>query len=332
MIGPPSQIFLGDYLQALDQLQPDDDATRQVIASLLGLDFLAPPSGKGEEKKDSPAVSKIPSPLPSQKNRDDDEQIPETPKPSMPPNMAGTPLRSRLTPVSTISRSQIAPELLEAARKFPASTAFETTPPPPDPLFHPRWTRGILTAALSTESPDGPIDIERLVENLSQREYLVDLPRLSMPTMRRGLQLLVDMGNGMTPYASDVSSFQKEVRLIVGAGDLEVLRFDGSPLRGAGPGPRKTWQEYQPPPQGRPVLALTDWGINRPGLSDGATEWLDFAQLLRHAESPLVVFTPASVFRWPDHLVKLIHVIHWDRTTTATSVRKAVGRLLAVKK
>src|SRR5262249_49169193 len=154
--------------------------------------------------------------------------------------------KSRLTPISTISRSQIAPELLEAAQKFPVALEPEITPPAPDPLFHPRWARGILTAALSTESPDGPVDIERLIESLSQREHLAGLPRLSAPTMRHGLQLLVDLGVGMTPYASDVKSFQKEIRLIVGDDGVEVLRFDGSLLRGAGPGPRRTWKEYLP--------------------------------------------------------------------------------------
>jgi hypothetical protein len=262
-----------------------------------------------------------------------DDETGQTAAPTAKPGPveSGVPLKSRLTQISSVSRSQISPELLELARKFPAAVEADATTPPPDPLFHPRWARGIVTAALSTPSPDGPIDIERLIENLSHRDQLVELPRLDAPTMRRGLQLLVDLGAGMAPYAQDVASFQKEIRLIAGNDGVQTMRFNGSPLL-AGPSSKKTWTAYQPPPRGTPVLALTDLGINRPANAVGPNVWLEFAQILRHAECPLVVFTPCSTSRWPDDLVRSIHIIQWDRGTTVTAVRRLIGRSLAVKR
>ena len=53
---------------------------------------------------------------------------------------------------------------------------------PLDPLFLPRWARAIVSTALSVRTPEGPLDIDRLVVALSHAQPITRLPRLPSPT------------------------------------------------------------------------------------------------------------------------------------------------------
>ena len=73
-------------------------------------------------------------------------------------------------------------------------------------LFVPRWQRGIVTAAISTASPDGPIDVARIVDDIANGLAIRRLPRLTLHTTRKGLQVLIDIADGMRPFADDVDA------------------------------------------------------------------------------------------------------------------------------
>jgi hypothetical protein len=220
------------------------------------------------------------------------------------------------------SSIDVPPMEASAPEEFAAS-------PPLAPLFFPRWTRAILSTALSTYGDDGQLDVERVAEKLARGERLEIWPTLSSPTLRRGLQLLVDRSHSMTPFIRDQISLQRDLVRVVGKDRVETLRFAGCPLRGAGAGPEIVWTKYQPPPPGTPILLLSDLGIGRPLLGAdraSAAEWLSFAQLVRKALCPLVAFVPYAPPRWPRHLAPLVTMIHWDRKTTVSDVRNRVGR------
>jgi hypothetical protein len=190
--------------------------------------------------------------------------------------------------------------------------------PPVDSLLTPAWTTGILTATLSMQLDDGPIDIERLVDSLARDTIPTSLPRLPRRALSTRVQMLIDLSSRMRPFRADLVDVVTKVGLTVGEGNVTVLRFDGDPLAGAGPGRRNTWVAYEPPPTPRPVLVVSDLGL-------GAT-WLRFQRVAAAADCPVVVLTPQRLRDVPAVLRRAMAVIEWDRRTTAASAARAVRR------
>lgn len=197
-------------------------------------------------------------------------------------------------------------------------------PLPFEPLLVPNWTRAMMSAALSTSGGEGIPDIERIVESLARKEHLKRLPMRPFPTLSQGVQVLIDMGQSMIPYARDQAWLQTEVQKVVGYEKAQVLRFMGTPLRGSGVGERSSWTAYQPPAAGTPVLLLSDLGICQFTPSEdwtSASEWQSFAEVVNRAGCPLVAFVPYAPPRWPRNLARSMVLIQWDRPTTIATVR-----------
>lgn len=313
MTGPPPAIYLGDLARALGALDPSDDAARRAIAGLLGLSWDAPAPRRRHGARQRPARPPAPTP-----------RAP-TPRPRFEraeQRGASLPLRMEHTREEEAESSiNVAPMEASAPEEFAPAPPFET-------LFFPRWTRAILSTALSTRGADGQLDVDRVAETLARGEHLGRWPTLSWPTLSRGIQLLVDRSRAMAPFVRDQMSLQRELVRVVGKDHVETLRFAGCPVRGAGAGPQVVWSKYKPPPAGTPVLLLSDLGIGRPLLDDdraAAADWLNFARLVRKALCPLVAFVPYAPARWPRALVPLVTMIQWDRRTTASAVRNSVG-------
>jgi hypothetical protein len=202
-------------------------------------------------------------------------------------------------------------------------------PLPFDPLLVPNWTRAMMSAALATSGGDGVLDINRIVERLARKEHLKRLPMRPFPTLTQGVQILVDMGPSMIPYARDQAWLQNEVQKVVGYEKAQALRFVGTPLRGAGIGERSRWAQYQPPASGTPVLLLTDLGICHSASSADWTsdsDWQSFAEVVKRAGCPLIAFVPYAPSRWPRSLARSMILIQWDRPTTIATVRSLVRR------
>jgi hypothetical protein len=201
--------------------------------------------------------------------------------------------------------------------------------PAVETLFEPNWARAIVSSALSTNGEDGQLDFDRIVEALARAEIPSPLPRRTRPTTRRGVQLLVDKAEALTPFASDQSSVQEAVRRAIGQDHVKVLRFVGCPSRGVRASAREKWKDYAAPLPGTPVLLLTDLGIGRPMFSTDhaeVEEWLGFAASVRRAGCPVVAFVPYSPGRWPLALRRAMTIVEWDRRTSAVTIRNLVGR------
>jgi hypothetical protein len=193
----------------------------------------------------------------------------------------------------------------------------------PEPLFRPNWQRGILSAVLATEGQDGPPDIEKIVEHLVQGRIVHTIQRKPWPTLRRGVQLLIDQSEALTPFFADQTLLQHVIMQVAGTEKTEILHFSALPDR-AGAGLEFEWQPYRPPLAGTPIVLLTDLGIGRPpGIGEWATtaEWLLFAQHIRRAGCPLLAVLPYARDRCPPALRRAIRIIPWDRHTTAGLAR-----------
>jgi hypothetical protein len=200
--------------------------------------------------------------------------------------------------------------------------------PSPQPLFPRAQTRGLLTAALSTWNSDGPLDVERVVEMLSRLEPIRELPLETMASVRRGVQVLIDTGMAVSPFQADIDSLVDQIGDLMADDQFTRRYFNACPTRGCavpGAGEMKPWA---PPPRGTPVLVFGDLGIGRPpGIEERATtgEWLEFAEQASTAGCRVVALVPYGPRRWPRRLTRAVHIIHWDRRTTAAIVRRGLS-------
>jgi hypothetical protein len=199
-------------------------------------------------------------------------------------------------------------------------------------LFIERLTPSLVGAMVATDAGDGRLDIERLVRHLAARDFPRQLPVLPRPSLFRGVQLLVDVGTAMVPFRRDVAVLADLVTVVVGRASVDRQYFADSPLNGIGPGARWTWYErYVPPAPGTPVLVVSDLGIGGPlGNTARSTpeEWAALVDVLGRRGSPLVALVPYPRSRWPGELVGRLPIVAWDRRTSLTHVRRAVGRVL----
>jgi hypothetical protein len=311
-------VWVGDLARALGELEPRDDTTRSAIAAVLGL---APPgdattAGAAGRRPDRNA----PGGRLSRRR--------EATSTGSTGEEAGPPAAALAMEIGLIAREEPAAGSLSGVHPL----AQRPIDPPGEavhhPLFRPRWTRGVLTAALSTDDENGPVDVDRLTEQLARAEAPAELPRRRWPTMRHGVQLLVDVGEGMLPYAHDQDVLTTYLRAIVGAHRVATRAFRGTPLEDPADPAESRWT---PPRPGTPIALLTDLGIARPPLSmDPAPvgDWLRFADEARRALCPVVAFVPYRSERVPMPLRRAISVVQWDRRTTANRVRAEVGRPL----
>ena len=301
-----AEISLGDLAEALKKLGPSDDNTRVAIANTLGMSLQTSSKVKTASK-------------PKRKRDDEEKPVTNRSSPIFDPISANRPLASRLEHTRS---EQPAPSIRVPPLPKSAPES-EVQAPPLEPLFFPRWTRGILSAALATNSQIGDVDVDRVVQILAAGKSVEKFPLLSMPTLNRGVQLLIDRSQAMEPFIKDQARLHREILDVVGADHVTTLRFVGCPGRAAGTGPPEEWPQYGPPLNGGPVLLLTDLGIGRPRLSDersGVAEWLKFAERVKKAKCPLIAFVPYGESRWPLALRSHMSIIQWDRNTTAITI------------
>lgn len=193
--------------------------------------------------------------------------------------------------------------------------------PPLDPLLPERIAAATVEAVTAIRQPDGALDVSRIVERIASAQPLHHLPCRPRPTLRRGLQLLLDMGEGMMPFRGDQAALRRRILTVVGDELVNVQRFVGTPLRKAGAGPAFTWDRYASPPPGTPVVVVSDVGIGWPPLhgADRATEneWLAFAQRLAAADCPLTIIVPYPPARWPKRLARAARQVAWESPRNA---------------
>lgn len=299
---------IADLLRAQAALAPADDRTRAAIAHALGFAELS---------------ESTPVPV--------ENAPPDAPRRSAPPPRpeSTAPERERLAPVGF--------EVPAGGEPF-----WRGAEPPPEappdlrpilfhaPLLPPRRSRALLAAGLATREAEGPVDLESLVEKLARAHPVPELPRRSWLSLRRGVQVLVDIGEGMEPFARDQQEVAGRMRRLAGRTVVRELAFRRCPVRGAGEGPVWTWGDYETPPAGTPVLLLSDLGIGGPVLAaDRSTpgEWRTFVERVRAKRCPVVALVPFPARRWPGWVSRSFAAVVWDRGAGLGDVRRALERV-----
>ncbi|MFK0018781.1 hypothetical protein [Streptomyces sp. NPDC090798] len=325
-----SDVWIRDLLRALPLAQGQGEEAERAIARLLGFDITAPGTG-GQDVAPGSAV------FPATGDANLPGLVPEEPSPD---DLASHPRTPGLMANGSVGEDNSLPLLDPSGEESPLP--FEWTAPslpPPDrsrlqaplsydPLLAPRSTSALLHLALSKQVDQGELDVERVVEQLSQGLPLESLPRRPVRTVRFGVQVLADLGVGMEPFSRDVHETVHHVRATVGHEHTQVAYFDHCPVRGAGPGPRWTWREYVPPAPGTRILILSDLGMGGPRLNarrGTRAEWERLVRTLAYAQCTAVAFVPFPEQRWPSWAAKLLPLVPWDRQTTAGWVATHIG-------
>jgi hypothetical protein len=319
--GADSDIWVGDVVRAWSKLGAKTPEERAVIAEILGFDYRF--TGKERRRRRRDQGSRAEAADPNAVSRDD---------PRQPREETRTPAAAVTLPLVFTGEQNApagrTPEWLHVDRAMEAELPQHLTVRPPHrPLFRAGWTRAILSAACATASQDGPIEMSRVVDALANCRPVTDLPRECILSLRRGMQLLVDRGENLMPFARDIRDLQQQLLLVVGRDRSRVLYFEGCPTLGCGPGPRSTWRKpYDAPAPETPIVVLTDLGIARGSAArSAATEdtWLGFLATARSAGCPVIVFAPYPLDRWPPRLSRAVRAIPWDQPTTVSLARQA---------
>jgi hypothetical protein len=201
---------------------------------------------------------------------------------------------------------------------------------PVDSLLKPRWDRGILAGALAVDKRDGPLDVDRMVDELARLRIPREIPRRLRRTLNDGVHVLVDVSEGMLPFAADVDDLLERLRQVAGAHAVSVVRFDERVLTHVVAGRGYVAAVHTPPRTPRAVLAITSFGLSGPPARVRGQEldmaWIELATSMRRAGCPVVALVPHDVRRVAPSLRRHIAVVQWDYTTTAADAFRAVGR------
>jgi len=335
-----AEISLADYLRAVANLKLNasidaDKVRMQRILKLLQLEsIIGPDVGAVDEPgingRDSPITIEQPDLEDDGENEPKRDRYEAEAEPSAPIDEELVKPEFELTRINATVGAHPPPRKLSSLESLLEPRNKKPYKLKESQLLKRRTQRALLTTVMSTPSSDGPIDIRTLVEQVANGEAIEDYPRLSLPTLRHGAQVLVDFGEGMTPFRQDLRDMQSAIRRTMGEDGLQILRFSGCPSRGAGIGPRKNWTAYNAPAQGTPVLVLSDLGINRVAMErDRASteEWLDFASKLTQLGCLPLAFVPVKdPANYLQSLARKMVLLPWDRNTTLNRVKRLLVR------
>jgi hypothetical protein len=321
-------VWLGDAVRAAAQLHADPAVTRQVMA-LLGLAVPVRETPRGPADDGTVEAVGIPV-MPSRATLPTVPTVRQVALGSPPPES-----EAEVTPLVEHSGPDPA-RTTDPPRSLPAIKDLLPPPPTPvsgwEPLLPPAQQRTILSALCRSPAPTGDLDVEELVDRIARREPLRTLPLATVLTTRRGVQVLVDFGDGMRPFVRDQEDLVLALLRIAGPDGFEVLRFSGTPLDepGAGTGPIWTWRPYRRPLAAQPVVVLSDLGAGIEPARRRAVQrrWTTFAAALRAAGNQVVALAPVPADRWPAELRAAMPILTWDRTIRVADAVLAVGRQL----
>jgi hypothetical protein len=226
------------------------------------------------------------------------------------------------TPVGAAIRARMriedagepAPDWVGAVEAFdlPVSRPVAIPPQPPLPALTARASLGTVAA---TRRATRRLDVRKLIRRAAQLQPFSPPPLLAELRTAPALQLLVDRGEGMEPYAADVRFLVRQLTDVAGRDRVERHTFVRTPLEGVDPDPFSDEAEPWRPAAAGLVIAITDLGAGGPlGSVDrgSAREWCRVAETAAQHGDLLRVLTPFGPGSVPDELTGIADVFGWD--------------------
>jgi hypothetical protein len=313
----PILIGAGDLIRALGKLKPEDQATQDAIACALGFELPVRREFSGEPADELPEVG-----IPSRQRLMKRDR-----GPSVHDRLPAGIREKRFELVAEKAKAATAPMRMlapQSSSPLPPSGPEDVSPSLPwEPLFNPQWGRAIVSTMARIRTPAGPPDLETLVAAAAERRPMFSLPATVLETAS-GADVLLDVGDGMTVFSRDQADLLQLMERVLGVGCVSVYRFSGSPLRGVIDRLSFEPQAYHPPPEGWPVVLLSDLGIGAGLAAPTTQEWRAFASLIRSAGCHLIALVPYPSERWPPGIASCMDVLHWDRRTSVRTIKAAI--------
>lgn len=327
-----SLIWSSDLMLCFERLRPSTAYAAERIAQALGFDAVTSRASVASQQNALSMQVKSPTVRLGAHDHSRERPIDVQRLPNLQPISTELEPRPRMAP-TTGRGSMISVQDWsgKCSLREPPSAQMQRKRLPHVPLFNPRRQHDILLSCASIETLDGPVDIDALVEAIARRGIVHRLPNKPSLSLRRGLQILVDVGEGMELFHRDQKALISSLRSILGRDGVSEVRFRADPLERCQLNPAGDWVRYEPPREGTPVLVLTDLGISvgRRRESTDPSRWLKLATLLNSRASRLTIFTPYPHHRWPSTLRGRITIVHWDCATTyrALNLHRVQGAL-----
>lgn len=293
-------VGLGDLLCAWDALGRDP-AVLPTLARTFGLEVEAgvnlDAGGRGAQ------------PLMERRKRG-----PRKPPPPLPPDtFESQGLVTALDPLTSVAAPP--PPTWLAARTLSRPAADLTSPPPP--LFSPERERALLAAICRTLRPEGDIDVARVVDGLSRLQLPKVLPRLRVPSLTGGLQVVIDQSPWMAPYRADLARLVLRLRDVAGA-LMEHLVVKELPPEVHAPH-EDAGQPWVPPRRGTAIVIVSDLGraASRDKKRAPRRAWVALVGRMRAAGFAPMVIVPGRSTSYADVDRELKHtlLLGWDRRT-----------------
>ena len=134
---------------------------------------------------------------------------------------------SRIEPLDR--QAPVIPDIVKQARPISLDN-IPKTETYREPIFAKRSERAILAAAIGVQRASGAVDLEGIFDRLVQRKLIDRLPRRALPTLKFGVQLLLDRSESMLPYLQDCQALETRLRQIAGSSRFTGRWFKGSPM------------------------------------------------------------------------------------------------------
>ncbi len=309
-------IGLADALRAIRASAQEPEQRERVLA-LLGLRFRQADPVRHEDIAEAQALPTPPI----------EERTGSPRPPAAPPPDTGGPNRAWLDAVTQAPGGDVPSWYLKTPPLGQDTLPRELRRPVPDDLLPDARRRTLLLALLLRLTEGTELDIDRLVARIAQRQPLLAIPRRRKRAIRRGVQILIDTGERMQPFADDQAHLAGFLRRQLRPDQVRIAYCHGAPPAGGDAEP------YPWPAPGASVLLLSDLGqISYPTVpaQASADAWIAFAATLAQRGSRLAVLAPMSPGRIARRLRDKLEVYSWDRALTEKEIqarrRRFAGR------
>lgn len=224
--------------KALHALEPKTDADAAEIARALGLTLVA----RTSEGKPSEASRK------ARRKAVSTEQDRSTKDLASDVQPATIPMELERLDSSASQR----PTWLDSAGDRLSAPRIAMPPQPVPSLLAQGRQRALIRELLASDAPNGPVDVDAIIDSLSRGQLIVRIPRRRQRQMSERILLLLDTNSDMDPFASDQTGLVSAITHTVGLDRIRVRTFDRH-LRSVVMDPETMEEE--------PVSVYKDWTL-----------------------------------------------------------------------